>query len=138
MIEFFAPEKQQQIRSILAGTLRGVVCQRLMPTIGGGRVPAIEIMVNNARIGDLIRENRTDEIEDAIGEGEFYEMQTFAQSLIELVLSDKVDREVAANSSTNRHDFLVALEAAEKQHGDESDEPAETGDRFSSLGAGLR
>ena len=76
MIEFFPPEKQQQIRSILAGTLRGVVCQRLMPTIGGGRVPAVEVMVNNARIGDLIRENRPDEIEDAIAAGEFYEMQT--------------------------------------------------------------
>jgi twitching motility protein PilT len=138
MIEFFAPEKQQQIRSILAGTLRGVVCQRLMPTVGGGRVPAVEIMVNNARVADLIRENRTDEIEDAIGEGEFYEMQTFAQSLIELVLSDKVDREVAANSSTNRHDFLVALEAAEKHHDDESDAPPRNEDRFSSLGAGLR
>ena len=48
------------------GTLRGVICQRLMPTIGGGRAPAVEVMVNNARIGDLIRENRPDEIEDAI------------------------------------------------------------------------
>src|SRR5438874_4270803 len=114
MIEFFPPEKQQQIRSILAGTLRGVVCQRLMPTVGGGRAPAVEVMVNNARIGDLIRENRPDEIEDAITAGEFYEMQTFARSLIKLVLSDRVDRETAANSATNRHDFLVALEAAEK------------------------
>ena len=41
-------------------------------------------------------------------------MQTFAQSLIELVLSGEVEREVAANASTNRHDFLVALEQAEK------------------------
>jgi twitching motility protein PilT len=138
MIEFFAPEKQQQIRSIMAGTLRGVVCQRLMPTIGGGRVPSVEVMVNNARIADLIRENRTDEIEEAIGEGEFYEMQTFAQSLIELVLADRVDREIAANSSTNRHDFLVALDAAEKQFGEENESSKPSADRFSSLGAGLR
>jgi twitching motility protein PilT len=140
MIEFFPPEKQQQIRSILAGTLRGVVCQRLLPTVGGGRVPAVEVMVNNARIGDLIRENRPDEIEDAIAAGEFYEMQTFAQSLIELVLAERVDREVAANAATNRHDFIVALEAAEKmahetENGDSGDQ---RGSGVSQLGAGLR
>ncbi|MCY7303072.1 MAG: PilT/PilU family type 4a pilus ATPase [Thermoleophilia bacterium] len=114
MIEFFPPAKQQQIRSILAGTLRGVVSQRLLPRVGGGRVPSVEVMVTNARIQDLIREDRPDEITDAIAAGEFFEMQTFAQSLIALVLSGEVDREVAANSATNRHDFLVALEQAEK------------------------
>ena len=116
MIEFFPPAKQQQIRSILAGTLRGVVSQRLLPRAGGGRVPSVEVMVTNARIQDLIREDRPDEITDAIAAGEFFQMQTFAQSLIELVLSGEVDREVAANASSNRHDFLVALEHAEKLH----------------------
>jgi twitching motility protein PilT len=115
MIEFFSPAKQQQIRSILAGTLRGVVSQRLLPAISGGRVPAVEVMVANARIGDLIRENRPDEITDAIDAGEYYEMQTFSKSLIDLVLSGQVEREVAANAATNRHDFLVALENAEKR-----------------------
>ena len=114
MIEFFPPGKQQQIRSILAGTLRGVVSQRLLPRADGGRVPAVEVMVTNARIQDLIRENRPDEITDAIAAGEFFEMQTFARSLIELVLRGEVDRELAANSATSRHDFLVALEHAEK------------------------
>ena len=58
MIEFFPPEKQQVIRSILAGVLRGVVSQRLLPRADGGRVAAVEVMVNNARIADLIREGR--------------------------------------------------------------------------------
>ena len=114
MIEYFPPAKQQQIRSILAGTLRGVVSQRLLPRADGGRVPAVEVMVTNARIQDLIRENRPDEITDAIAAGEFFEMKSFAQSLIELVLRGDVDRDVAANAATNRHDFLVALERAEK------------------------
>jgi twitching motility protein PilT len=118
MIEFFPPDKQQQIRSILAGTLKGVVSQRLIPTIGGGRVPSVEVMVSNARIEDLIRENRPDEIEDAIAAGEYYEMQTFGQSLIELVLGGSVDRDTAANAATNKHDFLVALDAAEKKADD--------------------
>jgi twitching motility protein PilT len=114
MIEFFPPGKQQQIRSILAGTLRGVVSQRLIPSLNGGRVPAVEVMVANARIQDLIRENRPDEITDAIEAGEYYEMQSFTSSLISLVLDGSIERGVAANAATNRHDFLVALEAAEK------------------------
>jgi twitching motility protein PilT len=114
IIEFFPPEKQQQVRSILAGVLRGVVSQRLLPGIYGGRVAAVEVMVTNARIADLIRENRADEVTEAITEGAFFHMQTFTQALIELVVSGRVDREVAANAATNRHDLLVALDHALK------------------------
>ena len=115
MVEFFPPEKQEVIRAILAGVLRGVVSQRLLPKIGGGRVAAVEVMVMNARIADLIREGKADEITDAVAEGEFFQMQTFTQALIEHVLSGKVDAEVAANAATNRHDFLVSLEQASKR-----------------------
>jgi twitching motility protein PilT len=115
MIEFFPGIKQAQIRSILAGVLRGVVSQRLLPRIGGGRVAAVEVMVNNARIADLIRENKTDEIGDAIAEGSFFHMQTFEQALIELVLGREIDRETAQSAATNQHDFTVALEQALKR-----------------------
>jgi twitching motility protein PilT len=115
IIEFFAPEKQQQVRTILAGVLRGVISQRLLPRVRGGRIAAIELMVANARIADLIRENRVDEIEDAITEGSFFKMQTFTQALIELVVRGEVEKELAANAATNRHDFLVALDHALKQ-----------------------
>jgi twitching motility protein PilT len=115
MIEFFPPEKQEVIRSILAGVLRGVVSQRLLPRVDGGRIAAVEVMVANARIADLIREGRPDEIGDAVAEGEFFQMQTFSRALIDLVLAGRVDREVAANAASNRHDFLVALERAIKQ-----------------------
>jgi twitching motility protein PilT len=114
MVEFFPPEKQPQVISILAGVLRGVVSQRLLPRLGGGRIAAVEVMVMNARIAELIRERRADEIPDAIADGEFFEMQTFAKALIELVLGDYVDRETAANAATNRHDFEIALDRAEK------------------------
>src|SRR6476619_3033186 len=114
MVEFFAPEKQPQVVSILAGVLRGVVSQRLLPRVDGGRIPAVEVMVSNARIAELIRERRTDEIPDAIADGEFFEMQTFAKALIDLVLAGLVDREVASNAATNRHDFEIALDRAEK------------------------
>ena len=94
-------------------------------------MPAVEVMVTNARIADLLREGRSDEIEDAIADGEFLQMQTFQQALITLVLDGKVEREVAAGAATNRHDFLVALERAEKQrvvdsraHAEDEDEPS--------------
>jgi twitching motility protein PilT len=114
MIEFFPPAKQQQIRSIMAGVLRGVISQRLLPRNGGGRVAAVELMINNARIADLIRENKPEEITEAIADGEFAKMQTFSKALIDKVLQGVVDRDTAANASTNRHDFMVALEYAEK------------------------
>jgi twitching motility protein PilT len=125
MIEFFPAIKQNQIRSILAGVLRGVISQRLLPRKEGGRVAAVEVMVNNSRIGDLIREQATEEVPDAIAEGQFFDMQTFTQALIELVVADEIDREVAANASTNRHDFLVSLDQALKRKaaGVETDRP---------------
>ena len=112
----------------MAGVLRGVVSQRLLPRLGGGRVAAVEVMVTNARIADLIRESRADEISEAIEEGAFFEMQTFTQALIDLVLSDQIDREVAANAATNRHDFLISLEQAlKRQAAERAQTEAESG-----------
>ena len=62
MIEFFPGAKQPMIRSILAGVLRGVVSQRLLPMPDAGRIAAVEVMVVNDRIAELIRENRTEDI----------------------------------------------------------------------------
>src|SRR5436853_6322223 len=82
-------------------------------------------MLTNTRIADLIRDNRVDEIEDAITEGSFFKMQTFAQALIDLVVAGEVEREVAANAATNRHDFLVALDRELKRRAADAAERAE-------------
>jgi twitching motility protein PilT len=115
MIEFFPEGKQQMIRSVMAGVLGGVISQRLLPRIGGGRVAAVEVMVTNTRIADLIRDNEPEGITDAIEEGAFFDMQSFTSALIDLVVAGNVEEEVAANAATNRHDFLVTLERALKQ-----------------------
>jgi twitching motility protein PilT len=115
MVEFFPAVKQPMIRSIMAGVLRGVISQRLLPRIDGGRVAAVEVMVTNNRIADLIREGESEGIPDAIAEGQFFDMQTFTQALIEHVVSGEVEQDVAANAATSRHDFLVELERAMKQ-----------------------
>jgi twitching motility protein PilT len=115
IVEFFPEGKHQMVRSIMAGVLRGVVSQRLLPRIDGGRIAAVEVMMTNARIADLIRENQPESITDAIEEGSFLDMQSFTQALLDLVVSGQVDREVAANAATNRHDFIVLLDRAMKQ-----------------------
>jgi twitching motility protein PilT len=115
MVEFFPAMKQAQVRSILAGVLRGVISQRLVPRLDGGRVAAVEVMVANRRIADLIRENKADEITDAIEEGDFFHMVTLTAALIELVLAGDVDRDVAAGAAPNHHDFVIALERALKE-----------------------
>ena len=113
LIEFFPPTKQIMVRQILAGVLRGVVSQRLLPRIGGGRLAAVEVMMNTARISDLIRDpEKTDGITAAIEEGSFHHMQSFAQHLVQLVLEEKVEFETAAAAATNRHDFQIAVEQA--------------------------
>jgi twitching motility protein PilT len=119
MVEFFPGVKQPMIRSIMAGVLKGVVSQRLLPRKDGGRVAAVEVMVTNTRIADLIRENETETITEAIEEGSFHQMQSFTKALIDHVLSGEVDGEVAANAATNRHDFIVSLEQALKQQANE-------------------
>jgi twitching motility protein PilT len=125
MVEFFPAMKQAQVRSILAGVLRGVISQRLVPRVEGGRVAAVEVMVANRRIADLIREDKADEITDAIEEGEFFHMQTLTAALIELVLAGEVDRDVAAAAAPNHHDFVIALERALKEQaaGQQADIP---------------
>src|ERR687883_501899 len=84
MVEFFHGVKQPMIRSIMAGVLRGVISQRLLPRKDGGRVAAVEVMVTNTRIADLIRENQTEDITEAIEEGSFHQMQSFTKALIDL------------------------------------------------------
>ena len=139
MIEFFPEAKQQQIRSIMAGVLRGVVSQRLLPRAGGGRVAAVEVMVTNARIADLIREARADEITDAIGDGEFFKMQTLEQALIDLVARGDVETEIGAGAAPNRHDFLVALDRELKRRAVAVEEPEpEAGPGAAGRGSGAR
>jgi twitching motility protein PilT len=115
MVEFFPAAKQPMIRSILAGVLKGVVSQRLLPMATTGRIAAVEVMVVNDRIAELIRESRAEDIPAAIKDGEYYDMQTLTQALIDLAIRGLVDRETATNAAPNAHDFQIALARAEKE-----------------------
>jgi len=111
VVDFFPAQHQHQIRISLASVLRGVICQRLVPRMSGGRVPVVEVLVNNGRIADRIRDSKiTDEIAEIIAESTFYGMQTFDQSLFGLVKRGLVGIEEAMNVATNPHDFSLMLE----------------------------
>jgi twitching motility protein PilT len=125
LVEFFPAAKQPQVRSILAGVLKGVISQRLLPRTDGGRIAAVEVMVANARIQELIRENKPELVPEALAEGAFFQMQTLTTALIGLVVSGDVDEGTAAAAAPNQHDFMIALDRALKEHAvQESEEPA--------------
>ncbi len=111
IIDFFPPHQQKQIRVSLAGSLKGIVSQRLLARKDGrGRIPAIEVMVMNGRIRDLIlNAEQTHMIHDIIAESEFYGMQTFDQALLALYRAGLVDLDQAMAAATNQHDFQIAL-----------------------------
>ncbi|HEX5467972.1 MAG TPA: type IV pilus twitching motility protein PilT [Gaiellaceae bacterium] len=115
LVELFPAGKQDMVRQILAGVLRGVISQRLLPKAGGGRVAAVEVMVNTARVADLIRDGETDKLTEAIEDGEFHQMQSFSQHLVQLVLDGLVEEEVAGSAASNRHDFELAVQHALKR-----------------------
>jgi twitching motility protein PilT len=111
IIDFFPPHQQKQIRVSLAASLRGVVSQRLLPRKDSkGRIPAVEVLVMNGRIHDLIlNPEQTHMIHDIVAESSFYGMQTFDQALLALYRSGLVSLDDAMNAATNSHDFQIAL-----------------------------
>ena len=112
IVDFFPPHQQTQIRMSLAGSIKGTVCQRLVPTAdGNGRVPALEVMVANGRIQQCITDpGLTHEMGEIIADGEYYGMQTFDQSLVRLLEEGKVDLRGALAAASKPHDLKVMLQ----------------------------
>jgi twitching motility protein PilT len=115
IIDLFPAEVQRQVRVSLAGSLRGVLCQRLVPRADGkGRVPAVEVLINTGRVAErILNPEQTNSITDVMIEGEFYGMQSFDQALVKLVEQKLVTAEDAAGAASNPHDLLLALKQAE-------------------------
>ena len=113
IVEMFPAQQQQQMRVSIAGALRGVVSQRLLERADGGRVPAVEVMLNTGRIYDRILEPDLEpSLRDVVAESHYDGMQTFDQSLIDLVRDGLVNEDDARVVATNPHDFSLALAAA--------------------------
>jgi twitching motility protein PilT len=124
IIDFFPPYQQKQVRLMLASTLKGIISMRLIPSINGGLVPAVEVMVMTGTIREYIMDSeKTYMIRDAMEEGEYYGMQTFDQSLINLYADGRITLDDATAMAANAHDFKIKI----RQLGITPEQAAQTG-----------
>src|ERR671917_1988292 len=113
IIDFFPPHQHQQARAMIAGTLKGIVSQRLVRTPDGkGRVACCEIMVMTGRVHDMIIDpKQTGMLGEVVAEGGYYGMQTFDQHLLEHVNAGRVTMEDATRTASSPHDFKLMVAA---------------------------
>ena len=111
VIGFFEPHHQQQIRLILGGVLRGVVSQRRVPGAAGGRVAALEIMINTGAVYECIVDaKRTREIRDYMRKGRAtYQTQTFDQHLMQLCQENRIKEDDALKYANNQDELALRL-----------------------------
>jgi twitching motility protein PilT len=110
IIDTFPADGRDHIRSMLSLTLHAIISQRLMRRAsGGGRVAAMEILINTPNVRELIQAGKIREIEGAMKAGEYYRMQTFNQALARLVHEGAITEEEAASSSTNPNELKMIL-----------------------------
>ena len=101
ILDFFQSEERDQVRRQLAGTLKAVICQRMVGKAEGGVIPAIEILINTPTVRKLIEENRLDKLAAAIETGVEDGMQNFNQALFQLVKDRVVTEKEALAKATN-------------------------------------
>jgi twitching motility protein PilT len=110
IIDIFPAGQQSQIRTQLSLVLEGIVCQALLPKLGGGRCAALEILVPTPAIRNLIREDKVHQIYSAMQTGqEKYGMQTMNQSLATLQLQKRIAMETALSASSNREELTEMI-----------------------------
>ncbi len=111
VLDFFPASQHGQVRSSLAGAIRGIIGQRLVPRADlVGRVPIVETMVATGRVFDrIIDPERTHELEDVIREGAYYGMQLFDQHALALYQAGVITRQVALSAATRPHDLALMM-----------------------------
>jgi twitching motility protein PilT len=109
IIDFFPTEHQRQIRMLLAGSLKAILSQRLIPTANGkGRVPAVEVLINTDRVAERIANAAlTHEVPDVIAEGSYYGMETFDQAILRLAGNGSIAFDEAMRNATNPADLKL-------------------------------
>jgi twitching motility protein PilT len=112
MLDFFPPHQHAQARSMIAGTLKGVISQRLVPGADGGRVAVCEILRMTGRVRDMIIDPaQTGKLVEVIASGGYYGMQTFDQALFGHVKAGRVTFEDAMRVASSPHDFKLLMQA---------------------------
>jgi twitching motility protein PilT len=110
VIDVFAAAQQGQVRMQLAASLQGIVTQTLLPTADGqGRVPALEVLLPDDAVRNLIRQGKTEQIYSVMQTNTTRGMQTMEQSLADLVLRRVISRDVAYQVTSRRDEFEALL-----------------------------
>jgi len=113
IIDVFPAEQQEQVRVQIAGTLQGVVTQALLPTADGvGRIAALEILLPDDAVRNLIRQGKVEQIYSVMQTSTAKGMQTMEQSLAELVIRRTITKELALSRSSRPEQLLGLLERA--------------------------
>jgi twitching motility protein PilT len=116
MLDFFPPHQHAQARSMIAGTVKGVISQRLVPGADGGRVAVCEILRMTGRVRDMIVDpSQTGKLVEVITSGGYYGMQTFDQALYGHVKAGRVTFEDAMRVASSPHDFKLLMQAEGRQ-----------------------
>lgn len=111
-IGFFPLHQQQAVRAMLAGTLGGIISQRLVPARDGGRAVACELLVATPRARDMVLDGaETHRLGEVIREGDYHGMQSFDQGLYEMVMAGRVAVEDALACAASPHDLRLMLDA---------------------------
>jgi twitching motility protein PilT len=149
MLDFFPPHQHAQARSMIAGTIKGVISQRLVPGAEGGRVAVCEILRMTGRVRDMIIDPaQTGKLVEVIASGGYYGMQTFDQALFGHVKAGRVTFEDAMHVASSPHDFKLLMQAdgrtgttmEDVASAEDRRAPAESGEsaQASSSAAGVR
>ena len=115
IIDVFPSERRDQIQIMLAGALQGVISQRLLPSIGGGRVASYEVMMANEAIRNLVREGKSRQMRNMIATGAAEGMQTIEMDLARLVAAGLISMETAMESSQYPKEIQAQLATARAQ-----------------------
>jgi twitching motility protein PilT len=105
MIDVFPPHQQQQIRIQLSNVLAGIVSQRLIPMVGGGRIAAAEILVVTPAVRNIIREAKSHQIDAVIQTGAEFGMQSMDRVLVNLINEGKITYEEAKGYAVDAAEF---------------------------------
>jgi len=114
IINFFPEDRHKQLYLDMSLNMQGIISQRLVPTINGGRAAAVEVLINSPRVQDLIKNGSIHEIKETMAGSETYGMQTFDKALYKLVNEEKISEEEALKNADSANNLRLMLKGDKK------------------------
>ncbi len=119
IINFFPADRRDQLLMDLSLNLKAIVSQRLIPKRGGGRVPAVEVLINSPLISDLVHKGEVHEIKPVMAKSRDFGMQTFDQSLYDLARAGVIERDTALRYADSYNDLRLMFKLSGEDDGED-------------------